>query len=399
MAKALAGVRVLDFSTSMAGAWCSRLLADFGADVAMVEPPKGHPLRRLAPFASDGASIPALYVQANKRSVAIDLDQPEGRVVLGDLAAASDVVVESTVPGTLAEWGLAFEALEERRPGVILVSITPHGQDGRRARFPGNDLTAYARSGWASVNGRADREPIKGSGFTASYTAGIAAYGAALTALSHREMHGVGQQVDVAEVETMGKIFGRSMLRAQYEDAVPGRNAEQQMSPTFPGRVKDGYLTFGLRGGPRLRGAMEALGLAELADELPTFDRRQGRPQPLPDEVVSQLLTGLAERTKLEIFEALGPVHASSGPVFAMDELARDEHLRDRGFYVSPADDPDGPEHPGAPFMMSATPWALERAAPAAGEHTAEVLREFAGYGQQQIAALDQSGVAAGVAS
>jgi crotonobetainyl-CoA:carnitine CoA-transferase CaiB-like acyl-CoA transferase len=397
--KALAGIRVLDFSISMAGAWCSRLLADFGADVVMVEPLRGHPLRQLAPFASDGAGIPALYVQANKRSVAIELDQPDGRAVLGDLAAASDVVVESTVPGTLAEWGLEFEALEERRPGVILVSITPHGQDGRRARFPGNDLTAYARSGWAHVNGRADREPIKGSGFTASYTAGIAAYGAVLTALCHREMHGVGQQVDVAEAEALGEIFGRSMLRAQYENAVPGRNAEQRMSATFPGRVKDGYLTFRPAAGRRLRETLEALGLADLTADLPALPGPQDPRQPLPDEMISQILARVAELTKLEVFEALGAIHVSSGPVFAMDELARDEHLRDRGFYVRAGSDSDAPEHPGAPFKMSATPWALERAAPAAGEHTAEVLREFAGYGQQQIASLEQSGIAAGVAS
>ena len=111
MVSALDGIRALDFSTSLAGAGCSRLLADFGADVALVEPPGGHPLRKLAPFDEDGASIAANYVQANKRSVAIDIERDDGREVLADLAAAADVVVESTVPGTLAEWGLAFDAL------------------------------------------------------------------------------------------------------------------------------------------------------------------------------------------------------------------------------------------------------------------------------------------------
>lgn len=395
MASALDGIRVLDFSTSMAGAWCSRLLADFGADVAMVEPLGGHPLRELGPFDDDGASIPANYVQANKRSVAIDLERPEGREVLADLASAVDVVVESTVPGTLAGWGLAFEALEARRPRIVLASITPHGQDGRRARFPGNDLTAYALSGWASVNGLADREPLKGSGFNASYVAGTAAYGAVLTALCYREMHGFGQQVDIAEVETLGEIFGRSMLRAQYEDAIPGRQAEMTLVGSFPVPVKDGHISLGLGGGYRFRDALNVLGLSELAeDEQMQNPRYRARHQ---QQFVPQIIARLAEREKLDLFDAFSTVRVGSGPVLTMDELATDQHLRDRGFFVRPLDEPDGPEFPGSPFKLSETPWALRHGAPAIGEHTAGVLTDFAAYAEQQLAALAKQEVIAGV--
>ena len=394
---ALDGIRVLDFSTSLAGAWCSRLLADFGADVALVEPPGGHPLRKLAPFDEDGASIAANYVQANKRSVAIDIERDDGREVLADLAAAADVVVESTVPGTLAEWGLAFDALEARRPRIVLVSITPHGQDGRRARFPGNDLTAYALSGWASVNGLADREPLKGSGFNASYVAGTAAYGATLTALCHRELHGVGQQIDLAEVEALGEIFGRSMLRAQYEDAIPRRNAEMTLVGSFPVPVKDGHISLGLGGGYRFRDALNVLGLAELADDeqMQNPSYRAGH----QERFVPQIMEALTEREKLDLFDGFSAVRVGSGPVLTMEELASDRHLRDRGFYVQPEDNTDGPQFPGAPFKLSETPWALHHSAPAVGEHTAAVLADFAAYGSEQLAALATREVIAGVRS
>lgn len=391
MEQALDAVRVVDFSTSMAGAWCSRLLADFGADVIMVEPGGGHPLRELAPHTEGGASIPAMYVHANKRSVAVELDQPAGRDVLADLVAASDVVVESTVPGTLADWGMPFERLEELRPGVILVSITPYGQDGARARYPGNDLTTYALSGWASINGLADREPIKGSGFNASYVAGTAAYGATLTALCYREMHGGGQQIDIAEVETQAEIFGRSMLRAQYEDAIPGRNTEMQLTGSFPVPVKDGHIALGLGGGYRFRDALNALGLPEMAEDEDLQNPRYRREH--PEAFVPQIMDRLAEMKKVDLFEALSRVRVGSGPVLSMDELATDPHLRERGYFAPPASDPGGPEYPGAPFKMSETPWLLQHPAPDRGEHTAEVLAEVAGYEPEQIASLIERGV------
>ena len=397
MEQALEGIMVVDFSTSMAGAWCSRLLADFGADVVMVEPPGGHPLRQLAPHTKDGASIPAMYVQANKRSIALELDQPTGRAVLADLIAASDVVIESTVPGTLAGWEMSFEELEERRPGVILVSVTPYGQDCARAGYPGNDLTTYALSGWASINGLADREPIKGSGFNASYLAGTAAYGATLTALCYREMHGIGQQIDIAEVETQAEIFGRSMLRAQYEDAIPERNTEMHLTGSFPVPVKDGHIAVGLGSGYRFRDALNALGLPEMAEDAELQNPSYRRDH--PEAFVPQITARLAEMNKAKLFDALARVRVGSGPVLTMDELATDPHLRERGYYAPPTADPDGPEYPGAPFKMSQTPWHLERGAPDRGAHTTEVMADVAGYGPTQIASLMERGIAIGATS
>src|SRR5690606_25673712 len=153
----------------------------------------------------------------------------------------SDVVVESTTPGTLEEWGIDYPRLESRRKGIILASITPHGQTGELAQVPGNDLTAFARSGWASINGLGSREPLNGSAFQASYNAGVAGAAAVLAALHHRTEHpGEGQHVDIAEVEVMASAFAPALLGGQYTGDVRPRKASIDMT-SGPVPVKDGY--------------------------------------------------------------------------------------------------------------------------------------------------------------
>ncbi|MYE83296.1 MAG: hypothetical protein F4X36_15955, partial [Gammaproteobacteria bacterium] len=155
----LAGIHVVDLGTRASTAWCSRLLADFGAEVLAVEPPGGHPLRRHPPFDAAGRSIAARYFLANKASV------PAAQAALLD---AADVIVTS---------GLDAAGLADTHRDAIVCAITPHGLTGRYCDFPGNDLTAAARSGWASVNGLAGRPPLKGSGYQASLQAGTVAWG------------------------------------------------------------------------------------------------------------------------------------------------------------------------------------------------------------------------------
>ena len=152
---ALSGLRVLNLGSSLSAAWCARTLADYGADATIVEPPGGAALRRLGPLSSGGESIPAAYALANQRSLVLDLAREADRAALRRLAADSDVVLESRAPGALEEAGASFEELRGERPGLILAALTPHGLTGPRAGQAGNDLTAFARSGWAAINGRA----------------------------------------------------------------------------------------------------------------------------------------------------------------------------------------------------------------------------------------------------
>mgnify|MGYP001440386932 CR=1 FL=1 len=382
LASALDGIRVFDLSTRVAGAWCSRLLADFGADVVMVEPPGGNPVRALAPFDAAGRGIVGAYVLANKRSVALDVASEQGRAAFADLAAGCDVVVDSAVPGS------DFGAFEQRRDGAILVSVTPHGLSGARATAEGNDLTAHALSGWASVNGLAGREPLKGSGFMASYVAGTAAYGAAMTALLHRELHGGGQHIDVSETEALLEIFSAAFLRGQYFGEPFPRREKLGMTGSFPVPVRDGYLSLTVGRGERARDAMIALGLHELADNEELMERPFRLALANDPEIAARIEAKALEWDRMDLFEALSVLLVIAGPVLSVGELSTNEQLLDRGYFVRPPDAPGGPRYPGAPVKLGASPWSMRRSRPAPGEHTAEVLRELAGYDDAQIAAV-----------
>ncbi len=395
--RALDDLRVLDLSTSFAGAWCSRLLADYGADVIAVEPRAGHPLRRLAPFTDDGRSIPALAALANKRVVALDVDDPRAGRLVWELVRRSDVVIESFAPGRLAELGFGYDALDARRRGVILCSITPHGQSGPLAGVPGNDLTAFARSGWASINGDAAREPLNGSAFQASYQAALAAYGAVLAALFHRDTHpGEGQHVDVSEVEVCASTFAPALLRGQYLGEAMGRKHGTDIT-TGPVPVADGHFALTISRAHFWRDAMNLLGLEDLAEDEryeASWYRQQHK-----EEYVSRVQEKMAGWQKMELFDELAVRRVVAGPVLTMDELRANPHLREREFWVHAADDPDGPEYPGAPVRLSATPWSLAHRAPEPGEDTLPVLREVGGVTEDQLPGLLESGVIGTVAS
>ena len=365
---ALHGVRVLDLSRSVSGAWCARLFSDMGADVTLAEPPSGHPSWRLAPFAKDGRSIVAMFVLANRRSVVLE-DGDGGQ--LASLVRGSDIVVVSARPAG----GLAVSPgdLADIHPNAVVVAITPHGLTCTRSQFPGNDLTAWARSGWAAANGLVGREPLQGSGFIASYHAGTLAYGAAVSALLSNERHGgtpAGQCIDIAEDETLLEIFQGGFLIAQYQGEPPPRKRVRVVD-TFPVPVADGHFSLALPPGERFRDAMLALGREEYAED-ERFATPAGR-QAHEDELCDAIEARLREQTRAELFDSLSVLRISAGPVLHMDELSVHPQLRARGYFVRPPDAADGPEYPGAPFRMSATPWSLGRSAPEPGADPAHV--------------------------
>ncbi len=387
---ALEGMRVIDLSTTVAGAWCTRLLADFGADVILLEDKDGHPTRRLEPLTEDGKSVVSEYVLANKRSMVLGLDHPEGRRALANMVRSSDVVVESGRPGGLEDYGIGLEAHATRYRRLVVASITPHGQHGGREELPGNDLTAYARSGWASFTGLTSAPPLKGSGFNASMFAGIAAYGAIVSALHARERDGKGQRIDIAESEAIGTGFAPAFLRAQYSGRAEGRD-EQIDVTTGPVPVQDGHFALTISRAHFWRDAMNLLGLTDLAEDR-RFDTSWYRAQHR-DEYVPRVMERMAQWKKMELFDALATLRVVAGPVLTMEELSENEHLKAREFFTKPEDTPDGPEYPGAPMKLSATPWSLRHRAPRVGEHTVRLLREVAGFTDDWVGSLADQGV------
>ncbi len=368
--QALADTLVLDLSTRLSGAFAARQLADLGADVVLVEGAEGHALRLEPPFLGDqpGAERSLLhgYANLNKRSVQLD----DNDLRLGALVARADIVVVSSPA--------AFEDVQRSASDTaILLAVTPHGLTGPRAGAPGNDLTAYALSGWAALNGLEGEPPLKGSHNQVGYLAGTFAACGAISALVERQRSGQGQVVDVSETEALTVTAGPSLLSTAYE----GRNPDRHAGDIFSGPVpaSDGYVSITFSRAHFWRDAMNALGLEELAEDpryVDPWTRRQYR-----GELTPQIEAKVAERDRWGLFEHLGLLRCVCGVVLDMSDLATNPHLHDRGLPVTVKADGQTFQVPGAPYKMSGTPWMLRRSAPRLGEHTDEVIAEWLGEG------------------
>ncbi|MCK9486033.1 MAG: CoA transferase [Dehalococcoidia bacterium] len=365
-AGALAAIRVLDLSSRLSGAFCARQLGDLGADVVVLETPSGHALRQEPPFLHEGRgeerSLLHAYANFNKRSVRLDLDD-ERRAAL---TARADVVVVSS-----------RGHLEAIRPHVrrdaVLVAVTAYGLTGDLADAPGNDLTAYARSGWAAINGFQGQPPLKGSSNQVGYLSGTLAACGALAALVERRKSGEGQTVDVSETEALTITAGPTLLMTSYE----GRDPVRQVADIFSGPVpaEDGHVSITFSRAHFWRDAMNALGLERLAEDpryLDPWTRRQHRA-----ELAPQIEAKVAERDRWGLFEHLGLLRCVSGVVLDMSDLAENPHLRERGVQENLVVDGEEVEILGAPYKMTATPWGLRRDPPRLGQHTDEVLTEW----------------------
>lgn len=387
MKQPLDDIRVLDLSHDVAGPYCARLMADFGADVIKVEPPDGEPGRSPTPLFDDESSAFFAWLNLNKRGITLNLETTAGQAMLRALARQADVVIESFRPGYLDARRVGFDLLEAAKPGIILTSITPFGQNGPWRDRPGNDLTAYAHSGWAWINGIAGREPLKGSGHQASFVAAVDAFLATLAALIYRDRHGVGQHVDVSVLEALTEMFGPRFLGVQHAG---GADTMREGGTFFDGPVecRDGHFSLTLSRAYFWRDAMTELGLPELATDDLFWSRRGHR-----DDLAAKVQPKIAQRGKYELFEKLSTLRVVSGMVLTTEELLANPHVEARGFFF----EQEVPGHgsvklPGAPFKMSATPAEYRRPAPALGEHTREVLQELLGLEEADIEALVRTG-------
>lgn len=366
-ARALDDLRVLDLSRTAAGAWCGRMLADFGASVLMVEPPAGHPLRAEAPFDDEGRSIPAELFLANRESIVLDLTTPAGRDTALALGRKCGIVISSFSPDELADLGLRYD--DFGTPALIMAHVTPYGVRGPLANERGNELTVAARSGWASINGDAANIPLRPWGHQVGFMAGTAAYAAVLAAVHRRTVTGDGDEIDVAELDVAIGAFAPPILRGQYTGSALGRRAAADMT-AGPVPVADGYFALTISRAHFWRDAMNLLGLHDLAEDSrweSSWYRAAHK-----DEYVGRVQAAMAGWTKADLFDELAARRVVAGPVLTMAELHENKHLRERGFWVEMADGDATRTFPGAPYRMPATPWELRRPAPAPGEHGEE---------------------------
>ena len=403
----LAGVRVVDCSTVLAGPYATMLLADLGADVVKVEPPEGDATRGWGPpwvgRDEDGTRTAAYYlaVNRNKRSLRLDLKAPVGADVLRRLLATADVFVENLRPDSLARLGFGDDILAALNPRLVHLSISGYGPTGPLVGRPGYDFLLQAEAGLMSITGAPDADggrPTKVGVAIADVATGLHAAVGILAALAGRERagspaHGRGQRVDVSIFESTLSILVNQAQNAFVEGVAPGRlgNAHPNIVPYETFETADGEIAIAAgseRQWPRL---CRALGLPALADD-PRFatngDRVTNRA-----ELVETLRARLAERTSEEWLAALDAADVPAGPINDIATAFATEQARARRMAV-PVDHPvlGATTQVGLPFELSATPAAIRTAPPLLGEQADEILDE-AGYTPDEIDALRADGV------
>ncbi|MGE0540581.1 MAG: CaiB/BaiF CoA transferase family protein [Dehalococcoidia bacterium] len=368
----LAGVRVLDLSHAVAGPFCTKLLAQLGADVIKVEPPCGDPGRWLKPF-KDNVPHPErsgafLYLNTGKRSVILDLQDPTERNTLLELAEDADILVESLAPGTMSELGLGLNALHARNPRLIVTSITGFGQTGPYCDYQAADILGFATGGLMSIIGFPDDPPLKFGGNPASYMAGLAGFTGSLAALRHAEATGEGQQVDVSLQEAVTSSHFQALAQFDYLGTVSQRNRAMMVFP-----CADGFVGCAIQPHHWQR-FVELLNIPELhgLGSGSVLERQQNA-----ELIEALILPWMLERTKAEIYR-LGQEAGLPFSYFAtVEDLFASPQYQARGFF-SAIDHPEvgTVRYPGIPYNMPGVP-KVERRAPMLGEHTAEVLSDL----------------------
>jgi crotonobetainyl-CoA:carnitine CoA-transferase CaiB-like acyl-CoA transferase len=385
----LQDVKVLDITHVMAGAFCSMLLADLGADVVKVERLEGDSMR--APVGSRFQPFDA--VNHSKRSLAIDLSDRRGADALRRLVARADVVVENFRPGVLDRLGLGYRELAAVNPALIYCSISGFGATGPYRDRGGFDLVAQAMSGIMSFTGEPGRPPVKVGVPIADLNAGLFGALGVVSAYVHRMRTGLGQLVDTSLLEgaLAYTVWESALYFAEGEVARPVGSAHRLAAPYEAFRTSDGYLTVGAANQRTWRRLCEVVERPELAE-----DPRFSKPGPR-----------LANREELaailrEVFSS-APTHewqarlllagVPCGPIYSIDEVLADEHVQARGMVVEARAPKGGTTRAlGIPVKLSLTPGGFTRPAPLLGEHTTEVLAEH-GFSKEEIAELEEAGV------
>ncbi|MBI4200224.1 MAG: CoA transferase [Chloroflexi bacterium] len=392
MASALEGIRVLDLSRTFAGPFCAMLLGDMGADVVKLEEPEqGDETRSWPPF-WNGQSVNFLPFNRNKRSITLNLKSPEGRAIAARLAERSDVVIESFRTGAAERLGLGYEELRQRSPQLVYLSISGYGRTGPMAHRPGYDLMVQGAGGLISVTGEPGRPPVRVGYSVVDIFCGMAAYGAVLTALYHRERTGQGQYVEASLLD--GQVTTSSYHAVSYlaTGKAPGPmgSGHPSVCPYQAFQAKDGWFILGVANDNLWRRFCAAVKLDHLVDDpryRATADRVAHR-----EELIGFLNELFRHKTVKEWTDLIAGADVPCGPINTVAQVVNDPQIRAREAIVS-LPHPDIPDlrMPGPPFRPHATPATYRRYPPRHGEHTEEVLREL-GYTPDDVEMLKQEG-------
>ncbi|MBI4308634.1 MAG: CoA transferase [Chloroflexi bacterium] len=398
---ALEGMTILEWCTTLAGAFCGKLLADMGAEVVKVERPgAGDPSRARGPFPGDTpnpeASGAFLYFNTNKKGVTLDVERPTGRALFLDLLRKADALVVDRTRKQMKFLGLDYPRLEAHSPLLVFTTVTPYGWTGPNAEAKAYPLNiAHAGGeGFLLPGGMVNwgRPPVKVGYNVNECDAGMAAATATLAALFVRDSLGAGQHVDISAQDVVLWLYRLNMATYTDQGFVTTRN---NVSASIGGCLpcKDGYVQLFMAGGDKeWQALVETMGSPEWTQD-ERFRTEEGR-MSHRDEVYTCLVQWTIERTKREVFHQAQAHHTPIGMFSTTGDLLASEQMKARQFFAV-ADHPGaGPlTYATAPYRMSATPWQARRAAPLLGQHNHDVFCAWLGLSDQELVRLAQQGV------
>ena len=399
--QALAGIKVVELGQLIAGPFAAKTLADFGADVIKIEPPgEGDPLRKWR-LLHNGTSVWWQVQSRNKKSVALDLRQAEGRDIVRRLIAEADVLIENFKPGTMEKWNMGYEALLPTNPGLIMLRVSGYGQTGPYKDKPGFGVVAEAMGGLRHLTGEPGRVPVRVGVSIGDTLASLHGVIGVLLALNHRNNtksaaapKGVGQVIDVALYESVFNVM-ESLLPEYSAFGVvrePAGSALPGIAPSNAYACRDGQVLIAGNGDSIFKRLMTAIGRDDLGSDL-DLAANPGRVARVGeiDEAISAFTRS---RGVAEVLAMLDAADVPGGRIYTVKDIAEDPHYRAREMIVS-VTTADGltVETPGLVPKLSETPGAIARRAPTLGEDTDAVLREI-GVTAEQLADLRRRGVA-----
>ncbi|WP_212525570.1 CaiB/BaiF CoA-transferase family protein [Actibacterium sp. MT2.3-13A] len=379
MSKPLEGLKVLELARILAGPWIGQTLADLGATVIKVESPGGDDTRSWGPpFITrddlpDDAPTAAYFYCANrgKQSVAADFTDAEDLAFVQDLAAGADVLIENFKVGGLRKFGLDFETLSARNPGLVYCSVTGFGQTGPYAERAGYDYLVQGMAGLMSVTGEAERQPMKVGVAVTDIVAGLYGVVGIQAALAERARTGRGQHIDVSLFDSATALMANQAMNFLATGVSPTRmgNQHPNIAPYQVFDLADGQVIIAAGNDGQFRRLCGVIGREDLGAD-PRYQTNRGRVEHR-DLLIAELSASLASWTRAELLAQLEKAVVPSAPINAMGEVFADPQIVARGLRI----EPDGVPGVRTPLAFSSSELALERSAPGLDQHGERVRR------------------------
>jgi formyl-CoA transferase len=382
----LKDVKVLELGQLIAGPFCTRVMAEFGAQVVKVESPNGgDPLRKWRKLYRE-KSLWWLLQARNKQSVTVNLKEKDGQEIVRRLAKDADILVENFRPGALEKWGLGYDSLAQENPGLVMVRLSGYGQTGPYRDRPGFGAIGEAMGGLRHVTGYPDRPPVRVGISLGDAVASLYGVIGALMALKQREASGKGQVVDVALYEAVFSLMESMVPEFDYYDFVRERTGSSLpgIAPSNSYLTKDGkYVVIGANGDSIFKRMMLAIDRKDLADD-PGLSHNDGRAR-RSDELDSVIGGWCASYDLADVLNVLEKAEVPAGKIYDVADIVSDVHYRARRMIQEHTlSEDESLLVPGIVPKLSSTPGKINWLGPDLGEHTDDVL-SAAGYEFEEI--------------